>query len=180
MSNPFQDQLLKTGIVSKQQAHNAKKDKNKKNKQQRSKKETAADETKLKVQQDALDKTRLDRDLNKKIEDAASAKALSAAIDQLITKNCIARKDDCEIAYNFEYRNKVKNIYINDDMKQKIMQGILGIACIDSRYELVPRPIAVKIQQRNKERIILFDMTKQTVDENDPYADYQVPDDLIW
>lgn len=180
MSNPFQDQLLKTGIVSKQQAHNAKKDKSKKNKQQRSKKEAQQDKTKLKVQQDALDKAKLDRELNKKKDDVARAKALSAEVDQLITKNCIARKDDCEITYNFEYLNKVKHIYINDDMKQKIMQGILGITYIDSRYELVPRSTAVKIQQRDKERVILFDMDKQIVDENDPYADYQVPDDLIW
>ncbi len=180
MSNPFRDQLLKTGIVSKQQAHNAKKDKTKKNKQQRSQKEAAADETKLKIQQAAQDKARLDRELNKEKEQAARIKAISAEINQLITKNCLARQQDCEIAYNFEHMNKVKHIYINNEMKQKIISGALGIAYIDSRYELVPKTIAEKIQQRDEKRIILFDNNEPMVDKNDPYAEYTVPDDLIW
>ncbi len=180
MSNPFRDQLLKTGIVSKQQAHNAKKNKTKKNKQQRSQKDAAADETKLKIQQTAQDKAEADRELNKKKEQAARIKAVSAEINQLITKNCIARQKDCEIAYNFEHMNKVKRIYVNDEMKQKIISGALGIAYIDSHYELVPKTIAEKIQQRDDNRIILFDSNEPAMDENDPYAEYSVPDDLIW
>lgn len=65
-------------------------------------------------------------------------------------------------------------------MKQKIIEGKLGIARIDGRYELVPRSIAEKIQQRNEKRVILFDNSEPDIDENDPYAEYQVPDDLIW
>ena len=65
-------------------------------------------------------------------------------------------------------------------MKQKIISGALGIAYIDSHYELVPKAVAEKIQQRDDKRIILFDSNDAGVDENDPYADYTVPDDLIW
>ncbi len=180
MSNPFRDQLLKTGIVSRQQAHNAKKDKTKQTKQQRSKKDVAADEAKLKVQQVALEKAQRDRELNKKKEDAARIKAVSAEIDQLITRNCITQQQDCEIAYNFEHMNKVKRIYVNDEMKQKIMCGTLGIAYLDDHYELIPKPVAEKIRQRNEKRVILFDKNEPEIDENDPYADYQIPDDLIW
>ena len=179
MNNPFQEQLLKAGLVTKQQVQKAKKDTNKK-KQQRSKKETVIDESKLKAQQVTNEKAKLDRELNKKKEEQAKKKAISAEIDQLITTNCIRRSDDCEIVYNFEHLKKVKHIYINEIMKQQIIQGILGIARIDGRYELVPKTIAEKIQQRNEKRVILFEDTEQTIDENDPYADYQVPDDLIW
>ena len=38
-----------------------------------------------------------------------------------------------------------------------------------------------KIKQRNDKRIILIAKEEDTdLGENDPYADYQIPDDLPW
>lgn len=82
--------------------------------------------------------------------------------------------------HNFEHQNKVKRIYVNAEMRQQIIQGKLGIARIEGRYELVPRDVAGKIQQRNEKRIVIFDKDTQVVDENDPYAEHQIPDDLVW
>jgi len=180
MSNPFQDKLLKTGIVSKQQAHNAKKAKNKKNKQLRSQNKTGADQAKLNVKQAARDKVIADKALNKEKENVSRKKAVSSEIDQLITINALERKDDCDISYNFEHQTKVKHIYINNEMKQKIMAGTLVITYIQSHYELVPLSTAEKIQQRDKDRVVLFANTEKSIDANDPYAEYQIPDDLIW
>ncbi len=180
MSNPFQDQLLKAGLVTKQQVQKAQKEKQKKNKQQRSKKHPVVDESKLKAQQAAEQKARLDRELNKKKQAQAQQKSISAEINQLIMQNLVKRDDSCDLAYHFEHNNKVKNIYINADMRQQIAQGKLGIARIEGRYELVPLAIAEKIQQRNEKRVILIKDTQASTDEDDPYADYQIPDDLTW
>ena len=180
MGNPFQEQLLKAGLVSKQQVQTLKKDQHKKKKQQNKKQEAAPDASKLKAQQVAAEKAKRDLELNKRKEEHARQKGISAEIDQLITNNRIERDDSCEIIYNFEHNTKVKRIYINEEMKQQIMQGKLGIARIEGRYELVPFAIARKIQQRNEKRIVLFDDEQQTIDQNDPYADYQIPDDLMW
>ena len=180
MGNPFQDQLLKAGLVTKQQVKKAQKDSNKNKKEQRAKKEHIVDEIKIKAQQAAKEKAELDRELNKRKEEQAKQKAISAEIDQLITTNCIKRSDECEIVYNFEHRKKINRIYINDEMKQKIIAGTLGIARIEGRYELIPKIIAEKIKQRNEKRVVLFEDKEQIVDENDPYAEFQVPDDLMW
>ena len=181
MGNAFQDQFLKAGVVTKQQVKKAQSDKNKKNKQQRSKKEKAVDENKLKAQQLANEKAAADRELNKKKEEQARQKAISAEIDQLITKNCLKRDDEkCDIAYNFEHRKKVNRVYVNKEMKQDIINGKLGIARIEGRYELIPQLIAEKIQQRNDKRVVLFEKEDVVIDENDPYAEFQVPDDLVW
>lgn len=94
--------------------------------------------------------------------------------------NCLTRDDKCEIVYNFEHHKKVKRIYINADMKQRIIEGKLGIARIEGRYELVPQNIAEKIQRRNEKRVIVFNEDQQPADENDPYSAYQIPDDLTW
>lgn len=180
MSNPFQDQLLKAGLVTKQQVQKANQDKHKKKKQRPSKKEKPIDEAALKAQQAAREKADRDRELNRKKEQQARQKAISIEINQLITSNCLARNENCEIAYNFEHNKKVKRIYINAEMKQQIINGKLGIARIEGRYELVPQAIADKIRERNEKRIVIFDKEKQSIDENDPYSAYQIPDDLTW
>ena len=180
MNNPFQEQLLKAGIVSKQQVQQAQQDKKKKRKQQNNKKQAALDPVRQQAKQAAAEKARRDRELNQKKQEQAKKKAISTEIDQLITSNRIERDDSCELAYNFEHQKKVKRIYINEDMKQQIINGKLGIARIEGRYELVPRAIAEKIQKRNEMRIVLFSKEEQITDENDPYAKYKIPDDLVW
>ncbi|MFV2005616.1 MAG: DUF2058 domain-containing protein, partial [Gammaproteobacteria bacterium] len=138
MSNPFQDQLLKAGLVTKKQVQKAQQDKNRKNKQLRSKKEKPVDETKLKTQQAAADKAKRDRELNKRKQDQARQKAISIEINQLISNNCLTRDENCETVYNFEHNKKIKRIYVDTEMKQQIINGKLGIARIEGRYELVP------------------------------------------
>ncbi len=182
MSNPFQEQFLKAGLVNQQQVKKAQRDKNKQHKQKQkpSKKAPAVDEAKLKAQKLAEEQANRARELNKKKEEQARQKAISAEINQLIKDHFIKRDEKCDIAYNFQHDNKVKHIYVNADMKQQIINGKLGIARIEGRYELVPQAIAEKIQQRNEKRVILFKDEQQTVEENDPYADFKIPDDLMW
>jgi len=181
MNNPFQEQLLKAGMVTKQQVHKAKKDKQKKSKQNRSNKNSQnPDDIALKARQADKEKAERDRELNRKKEDQARKKSISAQINQLITNNRIDRSESCDLVYNFEHKNKVKRIYINADLKNQIIRGSLGIARIDGRYELVPKAIAEKIHRRNESRVILFDDNVQKIKENDSYADYKIPDDLSW
>jgi uncharacterized protein YaiL (DUF2058 family) len=182
MGNPFQDQLLKAGLVTKKQVQKVQQDKKRKNKQQQqhSKKEKVVDETKLKAQRAAEEKAKRDRELNRKKEEQARQKAISIEINQLITNNCLARDESCDIVYNFEHNKKVRRVYVDDEMKKQIVQGKLGIARIEGRYELVTKAIAEKIQQRNEKRVVIFSGDQKTVDENDPYADHQIPDDLMW
>jgi len=181
MNNPFQEQLLKAGLVTKKQVQKAQQDKNKKRKQQKqqSKKTQAVDENKLKAQRVAEEKAQHDRELNRKKEQQARQKAISIEINQLIENNCLPRDETCDIVYNFEHNKKVKRIYVNAEMKQQIIKGSLGIARIEGRYELVPKVIAEKIQQRNEKRLVIFD-AEESVDKNDPYAEHQIPDDLMW
>ena len=182
MGNPFQDQLLKAGLVTKKQVQKVKQDKNRKRKQQQqqSKKEKVVDEVKLKAQQAAEEKANRDRELNKRKEEQARQKAISIEINQIITDNCLARDESCEIVYNFEHNKKVRRIYVDEAMKQQIVQGKLGIARIEGRYELVTKAVAEKIQQRNEKRVVLFSDDQKIDNENDPYAEHQIPDDLMW
>jgi uncharacterized protein YaiL (DUF2058 family) len=179
MSNPFQEQLLKAGLVSKQQVQQVNREKQKKKKQQKSKK-PVADEAALRAQKVAQEKAQRDRELNEKKLQQARARAVSAEINQLILDHMIKRDDSCELVYNFEHDKKIKRIYINQQMKQQLIDGTLALARIDGRYELVPISVAEKIKQRNEKRVIFIEAEDNQPDEDDPYADFKVPDDLIW
>jgi len=182
MSNPFQEQLLKAGLVSKEQVNKANKEKRQQGKQQRQqgKKKPVLDEKALKLKQQAEKKAERDRELNRKKDEQARLRALSNEINDLVRSNRIERGKDCELAYNFEHQGKIKRLYINASMKKDLQAGKLGIARIEGNYELVPQSVAYKIRERNEKRVVIFDPAADQVDEDDPYKDYQVPDDLMW
>ena len=177
MTNAFQEQLLKAGLVTKQQVNKANKDKQKRQKQH-PKKKSGKPNGLTQAQLAAQQKAARDRELNLKREQQAKLKALSAEIDQIIRENALARDDNCDIAYNFEHRQKVHRLYINTEMRQQLINGRLGIARIEGRYELVPLTVAEKIQQRNDKRVIIMKSEEETAE--DEYADYKIPDDLMW
>ena len=48
-------------------------------------------------------------------------------------------------------------------------------------YELVPTVVAEKIRQREESAVLLLnERGNNAVDEDDPYKDFPIPDDLMW
>jgi len=59
------------------------------------------------------------------------------------------------------------------------MAGRLVIVRIGDATELVPRVIGEKIAQRDAALVVQVKRAAE-VDPDDPYAAYQIPDDLMW
>ena len=58
---------------------------------------------------------------------------------------------------------------------------MIAISKLGEEYELVPANIAEKIAQRDASVILVHNQPgADQVDEDDPYADYPIPDDLMW
>ncbi|HEY5790108.1 MAG TPA: DUF2058 family protein, partial [Gammaproteobacteria bacterium] len=78
----------------------------------------------------------------------------------------------------------IKSIYVTATQHASLVQGALVIATLGGRYELVPAETGEKICQRDPRRVISRQpdapAAAATGDADDPYAAYQVPDDLIW
>lgn len=178
MSNSLQNQLLKMGLVDEKKVKQVKKEKHKQAKQQ-GKKAGAVDEARLLVQQAAAEKAERDRELNRQRKEEAERKALAAQVRQLIEVNCLP-KGEGDIAYNFSDDNKVKRLYVTEQVQRQLGLGRLAIVTLDGQYELVPTAVAEKIRQRDESCVILCNEPQQHSDEDDPYADYQIPDDLMW
>lgn len=177
MSN-LQDQLLKAGLVNEKKAKQVKKEKAKKNRVDRRSSQPVVDETKERAKQALAEKAERDRQLNAERDAESHKKAIIAQIKQLIVMNRIKRNGD--IAYNFKDGATVKKIYINEKLQDQLARGQVAIAKLEDGYELVPAIVAEKIQQRDTSFILSLAEKSTDIDEEDPYADYQIPDDLMW
>ncbi|NOY72033.1 MAG: DUF2058 domain-containing protein [Gammaproteobacteria bacterium] len=181
MNNSLFDQLKKTGLVDEKKAKKVKQEKHQNQKKKRKKGQTVSpSEATLLVQQAQADKLTQDRHLNQKRKEKAEHKAIIAQIKQLIESNRIIERDGEQI-YNFTDQNKIKHLYLNEAIHKQLCSGYLALAKLGQSYELVPTVVAEKIKQRDPDIIILCaPETQQEPDENDPYADYKIPDDLMW
>ncbi len=179
MSHSLRDQLLKAGLVNEKQANKAKQEKRKKAKQQRKNKTAVLSDNQLHAQQALAEKAERDRRLNRERQQASERKAREAQIQQLIETNRLPIKDG-EIAYHFEDDKKIKKVYVPEGIREQLAGGRLAIVRSDSQYEVVPVAVAEKIRTRDEQRVIFCNETQPGEDADDSYADYQVPDDLMW
>ena len=175
----LQDQLLKAGLIDNKKANEIKKLKRKQAKQKQKNKLETADQAKMAAQQAQAEKAERDRRLNQQHKEQAERKAIAAQVRQLVEMNRQSR-DDGDMPYNFTDGRLIKSIHVTQSQLKQLGNGRLCIISLDGAYELVPTLVAEKIQQRDESVQILSNKSTETPEEDDPYADYQVPDDLMW
>jgi len=175
----LQDQLLKAGLTNETKAKQVRAEKRKQTKKQQKNKVEVVNEAKQQLQETKDKQLEKDRLLNHKRNEEADKKQIINQIFQLIDLNKVAQEEE-GIAYNFTDQNKVKIIYISDEVRQQIISGRLAIVKAKTSYEVVPVAVAKKIMQRDENVIIvLFTENTDTVEEDD-YQGYEIPDDLMW
>ena len=179
MANPFQDQLLKAGVVTKDKVNKVNKSKHKQARQQPKNAVTEEEQRKREIKQAAALKAERDRELNRLKVEEENKKAIAAQIRQLVEMNRLPSGEG-DTAYNFADDNKVKHVYVTAEVRRQIINGRLAIVRVDGRYEIVPKAVADKIMQRDASFIVLSNEATQADDEDDEYADFKVPDDLMW
>ncbi len=178
MANSLADQLLKAGLVDEKKVKQVHKEKKKKQKQQFKNKEAVVDESKIAAQKAMEEKQRKSRELNQQKETEMQSRAIAAQIKQLIKNHAIKREGD--VAYNFVDAGKVKKIYVDTKLQGDLENGRLAIVKQGADYEVLPAVIADKIAQRDAACVLLNNKQSQACEEDDPYADYPIPDDLMW
>jgi uncharacterized protein YaiL (DUF2058 family) len=97
---------------------------------------------------------------------------------QIVELNSQQYKGD--IAFNFTDGNLVKRIHVTSKIQQQLVKGLIAIAKLGEQYHLIPIQIAEKVQQRLPEAIIVLNQQDESMPEDDPYADFKIPDDLMW
>ena len=175
----LQDQFLKAGLVDKNKAKLANQDKSKQKKVERRTGTQGVDEARLAALETQRKNAERARELNAQRDAAATQKAILAQIVQLVNKNRQG-KGAGDIAYNFTHDKKIERIYVSATVQGHLMAGRLVIVCQGGATELVPRIIADKIAERDATLVVRVNKTSTEVDADDPYAAFQIPDDLMW
>ena len=175
----LQEQFLKAGLVDKNKVKLAYQDKSKQKKVARQTGTQIVDETRLAALDTQRKNAERARELNTLRDVAASQKAILAQIVQMVQMNRQS-KGAGDIAYNFTHDKKIKRLYVSAAVQAHLMAGRLVIVCQGGATELVPRIIADKIAERDASLVVRVNKASTEIDADDPYAAFQIPDDLMW
>lgn len=179
MSLSLRDQLLQAGLLTQKQAQQSKKEQQRERQQQKKGQPPAPDAAKQAAQRAADEKAARDQELNRQQKEKAEQKARRAQVKQLVDANRLPRLDT-EDLYNFADGTRIRRIPADATRRQQLIAGQLMIVRSDGRYEVVPAAIAARVAELDPRAVIARNDARETVDENDPYKDYVVPDDLTW
>lgn len=175
----LQDQFLKAGLVDKKKVKQANQEKAQQKKVERLTGTSSAEEARLAALEAQRQTTERARELNLQRNEAAMQKAIKAQIVQMVQQNRQS-KGGGDIAYNFTHDSKIKRIYVSAAVQAHLAAGRLVIICQGESTELVPKVIADKIAERDASIVVRVSKPTAEVDADDPYAAFQVPDDLMW
>ncbi|TBU99864.1 DUF2058 domain-containing protein [Stutzerimonas kirkiae] len=179
MGLSLRDQLLKAGLVNEKQAKQAGKQQQKQQRLEKKGQVEKDDSQRQAALQAQAEKLARDQELNRQQKEKAEQKARAAQVKQLIETSRLP-KLDVDDYYNFVDDKKVKRLSVNALMRDKLSSGSLAIVRHGGGYEVIPREAALKVQERDPRRIVLLNERTAEPDADDPYAAYQVPDDLMW
>ena len=175
----LQEQLLKAGLVDKNKVKKANQDKSKQKKDERKAGTVSVDEARLAAIETQRKNAERARELNAQRDAVAAQKAVVAQIAQLVQKNRQS-KGNGDIAYNYTHNNKIERIYVSAAVQAHLIAGRLVVVVQGGGVELVPRVIADKIAERDAAIVVRVNKPSTEVDADDPYADFQIPDDFTW
>lgn len=181
--NALQDQLLKLGLVNAKQVKKA-------DKQAQHAKKTGQDDShqlKTQLEQARLEKLAKDQALDHAKQQKLEQQTLKANIIQMIAQHAI-KATGGEISYNFidQVDQKIKKLYVNQAIYNALVKGSVKITRTQmdntGDYAFLPAALAEKIEQRMQGFVIHNQAQNdaQTTPDDDPYAAYVIPDDLMW
>ena len=181
--NALQEQLLKLGLVNAKQVKKA-------DKQAHHAKKTGQDDSqqlKAQLEQARLEKLAKDQALDNAKQQKLQQQTLKANIVQMIAQHAI-KGTEGQISYNFidQVDQKIKKLYVSQALYNGLVKGSVKITRTQldntSDYAFLPAALAEKIEQR-MQGFVIQNQTQndeQTTTEDDPYAAYVIPDDLMW
>ncbi len=178
--NALQAQLLKAGLVDSKKAKQL-------SKQSQHAKRTGDSENieaKKALADAQVKKTEKDQKLNQEKQQVLEQKMLTANIVQMIKQHQLTDTDG-EVSYQFIDQSKVKKINITQKLYDQIVAGHVVIARLEENqalnYALLPRPLADRIDEKLEGYMVVSnDKSAIELADDDPYAAYVIPDDLMW
>lgn len=184
MANSLKDQLMKAGLVDKKRAHQVRQQSKQEEKMIR-RGELEVDDAAARLRQQRAEQAERDRQLEAERQAERHSREVAAQIRQMIETSRIDRRGG-DIAYQFVQNKRIKKAYVNATQQDQLTRGRIAIVAYGDACELVPARVAEKIAQRDPAAVLVLNSAQapggrnDADDDEDPYADYPIPDDLMW
>ena len=180
--NPLQEQLLKAGLAKKSKAAEVAREQHK---ARHGKAPAEASEIQREAERARAEKAERDRALAAEQKAKSRVAELRAQARQIIEDKKVPRTG--EIAYRFTAGGAIRTLLVDESLRKQLTSGVLVIAQLDDRYELLPRVAGEKVRERDADMIVL-DHGKASgaapssgnAEDDAYYAQFEVPDDLVW
>ena len=181
-ANPLQEQLLKAGLVKKSKVAEVARAQTK---ARYAKGPTGPNEIQIQAEQARAEKVERDRALAAERKAQARVTELRAQARQIIEDKKVPRVGESE--YRFTADGAIRTLLVDEDLRKKLASGVLVIARLGDRYELLPREAGNKVRERDSSMIVLdhgqhtnAETTAGSAEDDAYYAQFEVPDDLVW
>lgn len=179
MRNLLQDQLLKAGLVKKQQVDAAARAQTR---QREGKAPAPPPGERVDAQKLAAEKAERDRALAAERNAEARARELQAQVRQIIEQQQV--RPSGEIDYRFVDGSAIRSVRVDEATRTQLARGALVIARHNEGYAILPAAAGSTIVERGG--CVVVDHARPlpapaTPDSDEAYyARFQVPDDLVW
>lgn len=180
MANALQEQLLKAGLASKQKVRDVK---TQKRRDKKARVDDGSSALKLEIAEQKRLQAEKDKALNEQRFAEATARGQVRGLVSEFTQFAIKIPSHAEIKFNYTLDNKIYSVYIDEKIQSELLKGQLGIVRYKDKSYLVPHKLAERVNLLVPQwcgYLWQQDAGKAVEVEDDPYADYAIPDDLMW
>lgn len=181
-ANPLQEQLLKAGLAKKSKVAEVARAQDK---ARHGKGPSASAEIQREAERARLEKVERDRALAAGQKAKARANELLAQARQIIQDKKLPRAGDSE--YRFNADGAIRTLLIDAEQRKLLASGAVVIARAGDRYELLPRRAGDQVRERAPDLVVLdhgqpadAPASADSAEDDAYYAQFKVPDDLVW
>jgi uncharacterized protein len=175
MSMSLRDQLIQAGLGTKKQVKETSKGQRPRSRHQPE--QVSAE--KLAASQAQAAKNARDQELNRRQQEKAAAKARRAQVKQLIEQYRLPAVQSDEY-FNFADGTRLARLAVTPQLREQLIQGKAVVVRYEGHYAVVPEAAVERIRERDEHAIVPYVAPAESVDKDDPYKDFVVPDDLVW
>ncbi|MEY1661460.1 DUF2058 domain-containing protein [Isoalcanivorax beigongshangi] len=169
----LKDQLMKAGLVDAKRARQVAHQKRQESRQGAP--AAAAEQARQRQQEQAA----RSRELNAQREQEGRERALLAEVRQLIEAHRVPR-DGGDAPYQFVHESRIRKLYLPAALVTPLARGQMAVVGLADSPDVVPADVAARIEERLPHWILSWHRDKAVSDEDDPYKDFPIPDDLMW
>ena len=106
---------------------------------------------------------------------------LNVEIRRLLDAEAEKAEPEGDAPFHFARGERVKRLYVSEDQRRRLSIGELAIVGFRGRHHLVPRPAGERVRELRPEVFVFIAADRTEADAvAEGYEGYEVPDELVW